>query len=1795
MFSDVIDNGATMVKLVKQLVHRLVHGHEDSCITPEPEPAKRLPEVRLRVKVLAVEFQDDPFETRLNIVWRAGSEEQRTRIDRREAFERKVEAIRAARAASDATVSSEEELERLKEEARHTVSVEQARDSLAAFDSINWIKRVRNAVAEQGRREDSLSKRLYGNAPEPDLPVDLLPTSRVSPLVRLTLQGVDVAITRPSFELDKVGDYLHEVGHGLPTDTEYTLLVPFHLSWTMDEARIQLRDHPVPLLNVPPSDQGRTWHCETDFVVGEEVGSDEAVRQIACRVIPAHDWSNAGAPYTVTVPRTAMPVKTYSTPRVRVSSPYATRLGWGNSMQPAIQDVMRVLDTLTRPTSDPSERIGFWDKIRLQFHWRTTIEFDSHVHIHLKGSRDPYLLTGFGAGFSKAWRGNVQFLIGHENADNEFFQIVSDEYVLGIPNLRDYADAAASGSGGPSEEQQGDLLHNRLAEEALFTKVRDPSVGVGALGLNDGDPQVCARFVNGVRWGMGASFERTCGPEHCDAPPSLRKCRLFDFKPHWEVHTRTPESMHPEHERIDSFAGFRSDFIHFSISITSPRPGASDDVQPYNCLHFSPLAFSHFWAWWRTFDSSMSLPIRRGKLFPSTHPPSKKFGRHTATIKYRFELAPLWIAHTYHQDTPAEWARGLTTVLGVKGKVRRFRVDLHQRSQEEVIRKLDDSKTVTRKAFYRAEIDCDTVDLRAVSATFREREKELIVSYEERAGAHADDMFDGMAGDDGAQSSADVGEWFDLNDYTDALYAISDESPRLRVVPLMFSPRFTYRRRSTEGDKRTKFGDEPSHTCLMGSAAETFAVQIQIARERLAELKRDPPADAQERKARIDAVTHLIERLQQFANGGFAGHEDSGDDMHLPHLNALLYQDFGDWINRYIIHNPVVYLSNETRDILLKYYYSSRERKGFVYHCSARVLRFLRDLERDRRRHERKRMHRRRTMNKEQMSHEASQLLQELVDTASTKFWASSEEESGDASFGFGRGSGDEFGARLETPEGASELPDHFAVTPGHLIMCIKPQIVLKSDVDSKSTVVITAITATARVFSITDQRVADDPVNALALHSTFAKLDRFQVFYPNTGGVRVVPLETLVDLRAETWHFDRLVSRATVDFRYDKYNPLRMSVSDSNARVTRHMTDHFAVHCQHFAVSANPDHFAAIYNVATDLLLYNDPIQQHRSKQLESVVFTHDFSNLDEISRTIKSLQERVRILEALVQLYQTHNDELDDQGRLDLFSHRAELAHTSVELNLVVQAMIRAQKASGIATASKTSSGLQIDARAHELVWHARDKSEQPFAKLSMTGVEFSCLNRSEGSVTNRIVIKDLKVSPDCPPPATHVGADVRTHIQALNSSPECVFPEIISKLRHAQDKKDEHELSKLDIFAAVKWNVLPAVGGIPIIEQFEFHLHPVRLQLERAIGHKIMDYTFSQRERNLAASRRESVDVEDDDDTSLVMRSNNASTDSLSQHSTERISSGSSTGSIEPRSSSHVRRIASTDVIVPHAQPEISLDAEEMRTRAALFRTFILVDFTSTTLCLSYRSEREHRSRLPDVYNVTYKTPSMQYRGRTWSYLDLLNEVKRGASRRLSGGSFADRDGRRRRQECLVAEDGAPRSAAKHGAPQAVRSPPRRRWRLTDASSMSRPLQNARSAAKKSLLGRKMFGRAPVVKVRQPTGDRGDTLIASSNGNGDHVEDVDEDDDGAEEDDVANGQILESAQMTDEPEAMSMSVESGTSGTSVDDHDDERSASFPIHRQLRESLSGETDESKARLLLGRSYDHSLNSNEL
>ncbi|KAG8706057.1 hypothetical protein FRC09_002597, partial [Ceratobasidium sp. 395] len=243
-------------KTAKHLFHIVKSEHFIAFETPPAEDAKRVPPISITLGSLVVEAEDDPFETKLALVWRAGLREQQERLVREEAFYAKVEAINMEARESPEPIPSSYGLQDWHFGSKHTVPIDEARQRLQQFNSSAWISSFETAKLARAKREETQLRRLGQPMDsihlEVPIPLDIRAIQSVPSLLRLMFDGVQLKIGKPSFAGDKpsaLADFLKRTG-GLPLDTEYTLLVPLCLHWEMRSALATLRDYPLPLLQI---------------------------------------------------------------------------------------------------------------------------------------------------------------------------------------------------------------------------------------------------------------------------------------------------------------------------------------------------------------------------------------------------------------------------------------------------------------------------------------------------------------------------------------------------------------------------------------------------------------------------------------------------------------------------------------------------------------------------------------------------------------------------------------------------------------------------------------------------------------------------------------------------------------------------------------------------------------------------------------------------------------------------------------------------------------------------------------------------------------------------------------------------------------------------------------------------------------------------------------------------------------------------------------------------------------------------------------------------------------------------------------------------------------------------------------------------------------------------------------------------------------------------------------------------------------------------------------------------------
>ncbi|EIW82107.1 hypothetical protein CONPUDRAFT_81652 [Coniophora puteana RWD-64-598 SS2] len=1543
---------------------------------PEAEEAKEVPNMKINVTMICVEAMDDPFESKFGLISQVGYSASKERLQREDAFKAKVAAILAAECVTNSATKGPGNDSNYSFDSKHSVSIEEAQERLRLAHSIDWKLRHRKKMNERIQTENEFCRQFRRpfdmRWPPKEGGMSVASPDNTPPLFRIVVYRLSLSVGKPSFPLDQLPNYLHDQGGGDPLDSLHWLLIPLHLDFTAGSLRLSLRDYPIPLIHIPPNKkdtESPAIRFKADLVIAEQMGPSSSVDWIPCYIdtCQGRDLQHL---MQIDVPKTTMPVKTYASPSVQILTDDITTFAWGVSYSAVTQDFVRVIEAITSEPVDPSPSIGFWDKLRLICHWKVEITFKEEVRLYMKGSRDPHILHGTGAGFALCWRGNSRIRIGMQNEDKEAVQVLSDTLAVIIPKF-----SSTSRHSVKSSRRGG-----RMA-------LQDP------FHCQHGCTKPCAKFGGGVRFGVGIVLERSCGEEcrTCSGGAFDRKCRLFDFRPHYDV-TLEKKTEKPTIKTVDdSYNAFRSDFIHLSVSLTSSLHGrdGQSSAAPSR-FHLTPKGFAHFFAWWSLFDNALTLPIRSGSYYPPK-PTSPKFGRHLATLKYRFSIPDVFISHIYIEESRESWLEGVTPCVGLKAKIDHFQADLHQRDQESIApgKTPGSIKVIRHKPFYAAEAVMKGLDIHALLATFPEYLKQTVhVSPLDSSTVHAQRA---------QLPPTEVPPlWLDPDDFVETDWSTSAQ-PEISMVHAASCSRLTYFKKHNKSPEfeaqNSKFGNEDSHTCLLGKELSVNQVEIGLAEKRAAVLQ---DSHSQSAMNMVNLLEEYIAYLQVVDTASEVNNADStsGNRNYYMPSDTVSPDDWADFENVYQVHSPKVYMSNSIRDILMQYYNCSKNRRGFEYHMSTRAVKFIRD--------------------------QAEAIMSLNVPD---------EQEKGKGASKPAQVAADAL-RRIFAPDGSSlsvNIDDDFSgaasVDPlagwdegvllqkSHFCLLLKPQIVLRSEAQAEAVSVLAAVQAKVQTFQIMDLSNLEDPVSGRIMSRNHVFLGGLQTFCPAPGydGDGCVPVEVLIDYRCESPEFDRIVPQTDATFHYDKFNRLRLrnnvtsvtrsSHDDPERKNTAHLhneTDLIQVHVPRFTVSATDRHFQAISNIVTNLVLFSDPVHKHRLERLETLLFSYDFTDLSSAADVVANLQTRLRnAIETWSEADMQAN--LDDgNNRMEIYKLNAHIFLLTEELNLIFDAIKLAQDRADERTDQK--SALLLHTLSNEISWMMLDERRELLAKLAVRNIDFSWLSKQDSSTSNNLAVGDL---------------------QAFDGSPNAVWAEIVTKY----EEPSNHPLLKRGLFLLADWTVLAPVGGITIYEEFQLNFHPIRLQLDARLGQRIMEYVWPAR-KNRTIEDRQSPPEESSpwyspsprgsfeggeassnfgpthrpraslDSTGLAPPRLRKLGSSRSFNDLRSAASENRSGTLIPRVDSAQQSLTGTpdvkdDVARPHTalskhdKPKLRDDAAEMKTRSSQ-KTFVFVKISSLHLLLSIMKEESFECR-----DARIRTRDLEYRNQTWSFEELVDQ--------------------------------------------------------------------------------------------------------------------------------------------------------------------------------------------------------------
>jgi len=942
------------------------------------------------------------------------------------------------------------------------------------------------------------------------------------------------------------------------------------------------------------------------------------------------------------------------------------------------------------------------------------------------------------------------------------------------------------------------------------------------------------------------------------------------------------------------------------VAVTAPldRDWNVNNLKPstsYNTVHLSPRFFTHFFSWWSMFSGIMSLPIRQGKLFPGVEKSSKKFGRHLATFKYNLLLSPLFITHMYIHKDAEDYAEDAVSATGLKLRIDSFMLDLHQRREEFAAQGKGRAKQMKTSGMRinQAQLDFITADLRAISASIAgtssadvDRASDAELASYQQPGFTADMSRFVIPDNDFS--------WVDMDDFVELDWILPvDTHPETKIMPLGFAPRFTYFRQtdhqgSTSGDtnRRSPFGNEPTHYCVMSQDNDPRKVQCRLIEERIVRIDeqlamhertlneqelrvlRDGNRDSslkerfellrsqgdvmEEKKTFLtDMLTNLTKRIEHdlpvSSDTGDAADPDltpqTTEDPEEAGIESVPLAKFvSDFNNRFIVHNAQLKWNNSLRNIILRYVHQVSQRRGFIYYMTRRAVKFILDIVEE--------------QNKNKKAHSDHSSVNTPVSEGPPR--NPSDEQKDDASVeerikdllkdGKRIVDADDphqtEGSRIsDTTNLGKDISQDFTALNTYHVRLIAPQIQLQSEKNARSVLLVTAKGMQLKVIQVMDKVRILDEVSGLVQRRFSVDMDSVQFFVATQkslvqflnlhSGNRYgapkgsawppwVPFEVNFDFDLSPFGFSRVAQKTSASLRYDKYNTLRLKYNiEVNKGGSGHShspespvsrIDHLWVDFPQIRASCDSAQYYTMYVIVLDLLLYSEPLEKVRSEKLEKIMLASDFSDLRGAPEMVASLQERIRQLEEIKTHFQIHAKFLDRQGWQDRLSIEQDLAHCEDELFFMMKAITTSQrKNEDRAQTSQTTGLLQWNLSASEIVWHLIRNKDEPLMEVQLQKAVYDRTDNRDGSNFNTMTIQ---------------------RIHGLNLLPDALYPEILD--RYAENGKSlPHEQEQRML--QVHWHMLEAIAGIPVLDQFEVNLVPLKVQLERDIGMKLFEYIF------------------------------------------------------------------------------------------------------------------------------------------------------------------------------------------------------------------------------------------------------------------------------------------------------------------------------------------------------------------
>ncbi|WPK25150.1 hypothetical protein PUMCH_002453 [Australozyma saopauloensis] len=1501
--------------------------------------------------------------------------------------------------------------------------IEMARDRLLADFSSAWIhkyqvfKRAKlrlwrargDKTWGSDRVRESLAKKysIQEYAPGP-------------PQMYMIFKDFDISVQDP--KLPDIHDFLHKYGKGTPK-LDYSILVPALVQIKSAFVYAGAKDFLLPILSFPlNSDFGKpVFDFKGTFVVNEKlVAIPEELRHIYIPFSPAvaeiHLENNF---YGSDVIRTLTPVKFMFQLDINLTTDRACVMSWNKSYQSTLLSAMLALDNFTKPEIDDSP-LGWWDKLALNAHGKVRFNIKNELCLHIKSSLSPYALSAENSGFVFSWKDNVQLKINESEDPKEFLLLESDGFVLGIPNYS------------LPERGSWSLLYADLDEFTANDDMESRKFQKEVMKLTSDERVV---------WRLGVLFERNVNENLGDLSGNMK--RTNKFKPHWDVCVTGP--MYEYHP--DSFIGYRSEYLHFAVSVTSN----SKKGNSYNYAYLSPMTMKYFFVWWNTLTDSISLPIREGLLFTREAKKSSsiKFGPHLFTFKYQLILEPLVISYMVLSSGSQEQNHRVIGT-GIKGKFSSCIIDLHQR--KEVARYINDKlgidKKVRKLKMNAGEIDVSDADIRLVQAQFSDvslygkllsyftGETNTLIGVDLfaserlalRAMPHGLHFFKG-------NTDSDVDYlWIDLNDFVELEYGeILSPDPLVKVVPFFQYPKLNYYREfTTESQTKYPFGSEPSHTCRIGSNSprkvqadillrkvtktRSEITQNEAVLEHILSRNSSDNAETVSLKQAIDTGKAKMEKLQvkydtladtTSYRAGSIDEESLKDGTSIcksttqsesihESINLLeaasemtkTEASNNEYHNRFLIHNLRMKWNNEVKEFFTTFLSLLGDKRSIHLSMSTKAVKLVENILKN--------------LPKDDSKEAPKPMPKQALKC------------------------GDDVIQAFESYMNEVKSHEH-ELEHNYLVKFIRPQIQLQSDADRSSCTILTANDIELRIASLniegTSVIIHDDAKEMSLIETRHGVLlkDTFVYVFDSAEnqGQETHPVDSysgdtsswppwidVEDCEEGTLQKNLVVEKTTMAISMTKPNMLSMEISLQKTR-----SSELVVHLAKMVINATSSQYSAIYFIMIDLIMGGKETKNFLRERVKQIIAVSEVSDFLDTSKKLKSLQENIKVCRRLLLKINEYTGAISDFHQRERDYLRLEIEKMKIELIILIRSI------EFIGSKSSTKAAMMNwSLMADQIIIHLLNDDRAPLVDLALASSHFTRVEAHDGSNWNLVEVSMM---------------------QGFNLQPNTPYPVLLSPL--SQNGETPKYMSSM---IKMSWLMLSPVGGIRVMSDAKLQIQPLHVQLDYDTATKLVTYLFPKEDptkESPVTPNSSNSDGSDPDDVSFdsanssaisssqfankfrqILRKRDDSTDMSSEHSARSSrhrsspsydASGSRGMDSKPDSKTESRSESKTESKMS-SQTSRSTATNSSKWKKVLLRKsreehhsdeillimnrsstyFVVGDFQvlKFKLCLSFRAPKH--LNIIDVHNLTLSIPRIHYSDKTWSSQDFISQLQK-----------------------------------------------------------------------------------------------------------------------------------------------------------------------------------------------------------